>query len=162
MGGKLKSRLSEHAGKVLNWQKETNGISGKTERGRFLVTIYREGIFRIQITREDFFEEFSYSVVASPTDVRFDVADSQDVIMINTGRLVLLMGKDPLSFHFQDLQGRTINQDEESFGTSWIGEQVTTYKKLQEGERFIGLGEKTGPLDRRGQGYTNWNTEYFG
>jgi hypothetical protein len=44
----------------------------------------------------------------------------------------------------------------------WIGEEVCTYKKLQEGERFIGLGEKTGNLDRRGEGYTNWNTDYFG
>src|SRR3546814_7413795 len=63
---------------------------------------------------------------------------------------------------FQNAGGQTINQDETGFGTSWIGDQVTTYKKLQEGERFIGLGEKTGPLDRRGFGYTNWNTDNFG
>ena len=36
------------------------------------------------------------------------------------------------------------------------------WKKLQEGERFIGLGEKTGPLDRKGAGYQNWNTDSFG
>ena len=46
-------------------------------------------------------------------------------------------------------------------GTSWIGDQVTAYKKLQEGERFIGLGEKTGPLDRKGSGYQNWNTDAY-
>jgi alpha-glucosidase len=33
---------------------------------------------------------------------------------------------------------------------------------LQSGERFIGLGEKTGNLDRRGNGYTNWNSDVFG
>jgi alpha-glucosidase len=55
-----------------------------------------------------------------------------------------------------------INEDDSAFGTSWNGEQVTTYKKLQEGERFIGLGEKTGPLNRRGNGYMNWNTDNFG
>lgn len=162
MVGKLKSRLSEHAGKVLDWQKETNGISGTAERGKFRVTIYTDGIFRIQITREDFFEDFSYAVVATPEEVGFEVTDSDHVIIIRTRRVVMLMGKDVLSFHFQDTQGRTINQDEEGFATSWIGEQVTTYKKLQEGERFIGLGEKTGPLDRRGSGYVNWNTDNFG
>jgi alpha-glucosidase len=40
-----------------------------------------------------------------------------------------------------------------SLGTRWNGGQVATaYKKLQEGERFIGLGEKNGPLDRKGRG----------
>src|SRR5690606_7359988 len=57
---------------------------------------------------------------------------------------------------------KSVNEDDPALATSWIGEQVTTYKKLQEGERFIGLGEKTGPLDRRGFGYTNWNTDNFG
>ena len=33
---------------------------------------------------------------------------------------------------------------------------------MQPGERFIGLGEKTGNLDRRGCAYTNWNTDKFG
>jgi alpha-glucosidase len=32
-------------------------------------------------------------------------------------------------------------------------------KKLFSDERFIGLGEKTGPLDRRGNSYTHWNSD---
>ena len=39
---------------------------------------------------------------------------------------------------------------------------MTTYKKLQPGERFIGLGEKTGNLDRAGNAYTNWNSDVYG
>jgi alpha-glucosidase len=57
--------------------------------------------------------------------------------------------------------GEVLNEDDGSFGTSWIGDEVTTYKRLQKGERFIGLGEKTGNLDRRGTAYTNWNTDKF-
>jgi len=52
-----------------------------------------------------------------------------------------------------------INEGEAGLGTSWVGEEVTTYRKMQKGERFIGLGEKTGNLDRSGNGYTNWNTD---
>ncbi|MGC1240574.1 MAG: glycoside hydrolase family 31 protein [Chryseosolibacter sp.] len=154
--------MSENSGNVLRWQKETNGISGTTVRGRFLITLYSESIFRIQLSREDFFEDFSYSVIASPKVVSFDVSDSPEVITVSTSRVILTIRKNPLSLQFTNHQGQIINQDEESFGTGWIGDQVTTYKKLQEGERFIGLGEKTGPLDRRGFGYTNWNTDSFG
>ncbi|HET9487540.1 MAG TPA: TIM-barrel domain-containing protein, partial [Chryseosolibacter sp.] len=147
---------------MVSWQKEISGISGTAEHGRFLVTIYQASIFRIQLTRDDFFEDFSYSVIASPGRVEWDAQDDGQVIRLTTTRLVLVIKKNPLTFHFEDHQGEIINQDEEAFGTTWIGEQVTTYKKLQEGERFIGLGEKTGPLDRRGFGYTNWNTDNFG
>lgn len=162
MGGKLKSRLNEYAGKVLHWQRETNGVSGKCDNGQFRVTIYRGGIMRIQITRDDSFEDFSYSVINTPEDLVFQIVDGDDAITIRTSRLTLLIDKLQLRFHFLDDRGQTINQDEEGLGTAWIGDQVTTYKKLQDGERFIGLGEKTGPLDRRGFGYTNWNTDNFG
>lgn len=159
---KIKSRLNEHSGKVLQWQKELLGVSGTAEHARFRVTLYGHSVFRIQITREEFFEDFSYAVVASAGHQTWSVTESSDAIRITTPGLVLLIQKNRLSFHFQNHQGQTINEDEPAFGTGWIGEQVTTYKKIQEGERFIGLGEKTGPLDRRGFGYTNWNTDNFG
>ena len=72
----------------------------------------------------------------------------------------MVLTKDPVRFSFQELSGNVINEDD-AFGTSWIGEQVTTYKKLQPEERFIGLGEKTGPLDRKGSSYQNWNTDAY-
>lgn len=162
MGGILKPRLNERSGKVLHWEKESCGISGTAENAKFKVTFYSDSIARIQLTREDFFEDFSYSVIATPVSLALQIADSPEAIRITTHKLILLIRKDSLSFHFQTLQGQTINQDDEAFSTSWIGEQVTTYKKLQDGERFIGLGEKTGPLDRRGLGYTHWNTDNFG
>jgi alpha-glucosidase len=68
----------------------------------------------------------------------------------------------PLRIAFETTAGVVINEDEPAFGTMWIGEEVTTYKKIVEDEKFIGLGEKTGPLNRRGEGYTNWNTDFFG
>lgn len=162
MSPKLIPRLNQNSGQLLHWKKESFGISGTTEQGKFLVNLYHDSVIRIQITREDFFEDFSYSVIASPSAIQWEIADANDVIRIMTRKLVLIIHKNPLSFHFQNHQGETINQDDEAFGTSWIGEQVTTYKKLQEDERFIGLGEKTGPLDRKGFGYTNWNTDNFG
>lgn len=159
---KLNSRLNQDPGKLLHRKKESTGISGVAEGAKFLVTLYQESIIRIQITRDELFEDFSYATIASPAAVSWDVYDDIEVIRITTPKLVLLINKDPVRFHFQNHQGETINQDDQAFGTSWIGEQVTTYKKLQEGECFIGLGEKTGHLNRRGFGYTNWNTDNFG
>jgi alpha-glucosidase len=38
----------------------------------------------------------------------------------------------------------------------------TLAKQLPEDEHFFGLGDKAGPLDRRGQSYVLWNTDAFG
>ncbi len=162
MSGTFHSRLNQHSGRILHWEKDDAGISGSTEHARFRIRLYGDSIVRVQLTREDSFEDFSYAVIAEPVALNATVSDTADAIKVATPRLVVEIDKNPLSIRFLTPDGDTINEDDHAFGTSWIGEQVTTYKKLQEGERFIGLGEKTGPLDRRGNGYVHWNTDNYG
>lgn len=45
---------------------------------------------------------------------------------------------------------------------SYTGEQLIWHLKLDKEDRILGLGEKTGPLNKRGRVYTHWNTDVFG
>jgi alpha-glucosidase len=154
------SSLSHSLGNLLNWKQESNGLSGETTFGKFRVLVYNSNTVRIQVTREREFENFSYAVVASPQDENISIIDQPNDIVLKIAGFVLVTTKSPVRFSFYTHHDQVINEDD-AFGTSWNGEQVTTYKKLQEGERFIGLGEKTGPLDRKGHGYENYNTDNF-
>jgi alpha-glucosidase len=154
------SSLSHSLGNLLNWKKESNGLSGETTSGRFRVLVYNSNTVRLQVTREDEFEDFSYAVVASPQVEEISIVEQANDIVLKVVGFVLVMTKSPVRFSFYTHNGKVINEDD-TFGTTWNGEQVTTYKKLQEGERFVGLGEKTGPLDRKGHGYENYNTDNF-
>jgi alpha-glucosidase len=160
MSGKIQRALSQSAGALVQWEKTSNGIDGATAHEKFSVRFYNPSIARISITRTAL-EDFSYAVIAQPDQVHLDIAEHHDAIELRTERLVLIIKKDPLRFTFLNTRNEVINEDDPAFGTSWNGEQVTTYKRLMPGERFIGLGEKTGPLDRRGNGYVNWNTDAF-
>jgi alpha-glucosidase len=91
--------------------------------------------------------------------VQINQTDGQ--ITLKTSVIELEIDKKNASFRFRDIHGHVLNEDDAGLGTSWIGDQVTSYKRLQPGERFIGLGEKTGPLDRKGNGYENWNTDAY-
>lgn len=162
MVGKFKSSLSHDLGKLKQWKKEPNGISGETDTGRLRVLIYSNNIVRINLSQTGDFEDFSYAVTAEPDASSLEVSDSDDHIALTTENFQTIIYKNPVRFSFLTNDGTVINEDDKGLGTSWNGEQVTTYKKLQEGERFIGLGEKTGSLDRKGHGYTNWNTDNFG
>src|SRR5690606_10192435 len=162
MSSKIHSVLSESAGRIKQWKKETTGITGETEASKFRVTFYNEKIARISLTKASDFETFSYAVVAQPETPSWDLEESELTLTLNTSALKLIVKRGSTSFRFETPDGKVINEDDEAFGTNWVGEQVTTYKKLQDKERFIGLGEKTGHLDRKGSGYVNWNTDQFG
>ncbi|HYC85021.1 MAG TPA: TIM-barrel domain-containing protein, partial [Chryseosolibacter sp.] len=160
MSEKIQRTLSQSLGTIHHWEKTSHGITGSTDREKFAVTFYNESVARISINRTDL-EDFSYAVVAQPAQVGLTITEHDHTIEIHTGKLILEIRKDPVRLRFLNTRHEVINEDDPAFGTSWNGEQVTTYKRLFPDERFIGLGEKTGPLDRRGNGYVNWNTDAF-
>jgi alpha-glucosidase len=159
---KTSSTRSKSLGSVTNWLRDQYGLNGETTFGRFRVVCYTPQLFEIHLTHNDDFDTFSYAVTATPECEHFTVTETADSVIVATEALELHIAKNPVRFSFRTTTGTIINEDDPAFGTSWNGEQVTTYKKLQPGERFVGLGEKTGPLDRKGQGYVNWNTDSYG
>jgi alpha-glucosidase len=160
MSKPLHSSLSQSLGNLTNWKQETYGLVGETTYGKFRVLVYNGNTVRLQVTREAQFEDFSYAVIASPQGNSITILDQPSELVLKIPGFVLTISKYQVRFSFYTHHDQLINEDD-TFGTSWNGEQVTTYKKLQVGERFIGLGEKTGPLDRKGHGYENYNTDNF-
>ncbi len=156
------SNTPQHCGAVTYYERKPFGLSGKTENAFFTILILQEGMIKVHLAKTENFDEPTYAIIAKPIGVDFTLAEKADALEIKTAKLIVCILKEPFTVIFKNLAGDIICEDDAAFGTSWIGEQVTTYKKLQEGERFIGLGEKTGPLDRRGHGYQNWNTDHFG
>lgn len=129
-----------------------------TTNGTAIVTIFSPNVFRIRIAK-DFGPDFSYAVVGDIIRGNFDYGEDNDTFFISTDSLDLFVNKAPLRFTFKTKAGKVISEDDPSFGTSWVGTEVTTYKTLQPGEQFLGLGEKTGHLNKRGEAYVNWNTD---
>ncbi|SFD31679.1 alpha-glucosidase [Chitinophaga sp. CF118] len=126
------------------------------------ITVYSAGVIRVRITHEKPVDDFSYAVIEKPVAVKASIKEDAGNIIIITDSLQTRITKRPFSIAFYTREGSLINEDEKGLTTSWVGNEVTSYKKLQEGERFIGLGEKNGNLDRSGSAYTNWNSDVFG
>ncbi len=79
--------------------------------------------------------------------------------MVSTSALKLRISKSPLRFNFYTADGKALSKDDSRFGVNWQGTRVINYRKLYKDEKFIGLGEKTGDLNRRGSSYVNWNSD---
>jgi alpha-glucosidase len=149
-------------GKVKTVEPQPFGIRGTTANAQFSISQYDPHILRIQVTRDEEFSPNPYSVVIRPENTPVQWEDRGKVIALHTGQIQVLVQKENLSFTFLDKKGEMLSEDDPNYGINWLGTEVSNYRKLQPWEKFIGLGEKTGGLNRWGKVYTNWNTDHFG
>ncbi|UJP64545.1 glycoside hydrolase family 31 protein [Mongoliitalea daihaiensis] len=156
------SKQNSNAGTIVFWEKSATGISGETERAFFRLTVYDANTIRVQVGKESQFSSNPYSVISAPELTPFEILESNEKIVLKTSKITCEVNLAPFHLSFLDTSGNILNQDDPAFGVSWLGTEVTNYKRVQPDEKFIGLGEKTGGLNRAGSAYTNWNTDYFG
>jgi alpha-glucosidase len=162
---KMKKRannFNRSIGSITRIEKIAQGLLLQTDTENVALVVYSENTIRIRISKKIHEkEDFSYAVVGKPLETDFSIAELADTIVLKTNALKLVLHTNPFRVSFYTLDNQLINEDHASFGTSWIGTEVTTYKTLHPNEKYIGLGEKTGNLNRRGKAYTNWNTDNF-
>lgn len=153
-------------GAVRSWKKTSTGISGKTEKAYFNIRAYNNNIIRVRVSLNEKMDDFSYALTedVKPAEHLLTVSDQGRVILLQTEAIDVLLEKAP-SFRviFKNKSGRVINEDVsgKGFGTSFTGERSTIYKVLQPEERFVGLGEVLGDLDKRGSCFTLNNTDTY-
>jgi alpha-glucosidase len=152
---------SKGLGQLISYKKNERGIDIETSFGNVSIAFFDERIVQVWGYMGKREEDFSYAVVGTPIKIEFSISDLSEKIQLTTSALKVTITKTPVRVQMTDLQDVLINEDDAGLGIQWINNQVSCYKKLQEGERFLGLGEKTGPLDKRGRGYINWNTDAY-
>ncbi|HWB24062.1 MAG TPA: TIM-barrel domain-containing protein [Chitinophagaceae bacterium] len=156
----------QSVGRAVSFNKIPGGISGKTANAIFDVHVYNDNIIRVRVSRHAAFSNFSYALedTAIPIHANVEIQVHGENITLSTTAITADIETAPeLLFTFKDKAGNIINSDVpgQGFGTSFTGDKVSVYKKLQDGERFVGLGEVLGNLDKRGQGFTLDNTDNY-
>jgi alpha-glucosidase len=135
-----------------------NTLLIKTPQAEARVMVYSPTVIRICISKHFDEEDGSFAVIKKPLN-HPEYRETPDDITIATSALKLIINKNPLRFNFYTAHGQVLSEDDSRFGTNWQGDRVISYRKLYPDEKFIGLGEKTGDLNRRGIAYVNWNTD---
>ncbi|MEO8884825.1 MAG: glycoside hydrolase family 31 protein [Mucilaginibacter sp.] len=148
----------EILGAAKSIDKHTNTLIIQTAEAQARVTVYSPTIIRICISKNYENADASFAVIQQPLTL-IDYSEQVDHIELNTSALKLIINKSPLRFNFYTTDGKPLSEDDTRFGTNWQAERVINYRKLYPDEKFIGLGEKTGNLNRRGSHYVNWNTD---
>jgi alpha-glucosidase len=118
----------------------------------------RDDILRVRASHTSVLpEDASWGVLPSARTASVKVvADSNG---FHTSSLKVTF--DPqLRLTVSDLAGHILQQDAEPI--TWHNTGFRIAKQKDPADHFFGLGDKPGPLDRAGQAFTMWNTDFFG
>jgi alpha-glucosidase len=89
------------------------------------------------------------------------VKQNADGVDFKTATLAVRIERSPLRLIVSDLAGHVISADAPARALEAVDNGFLLRKELTQKEHIFGLGDKTGPLDRRGQAFTLWNTDAY-
>lgn len=122
--------------------------------GMFRVTLGKNGVFLPALT---------YPIYKTQWEpVALQINENAEHLQIQSAALQLIISKTPCRLMVLDTAGRIINQDDPGFGIGWDGAEVRCWKTISPDEKFFGLGEKTGNLNKRGVQWEMWNSDVPG
>ncbi|NOU47766.1 MAG: DUF4968 domain-containing protein [Bacteroidales bacterium] len=151
--------LSQSLGNLTSKDWDGKRLELLTSYGKVRIYFVDEGIVRVHTVKSDFKKDFSYAVVEQTANPKVEFSQNRGFLELKSSLIRVQITERPVRISFYSSDGQLLNEDDPSFGTSWIGNEVTTYKTLQPNEKFIGLGAKTGGLNRFGSAFVHWNTD---
>ncbi|MFZ1731684.1 MAG: TIM-barrel domain-containing protein [Bacteroidota bacterium] len=125
------------------------------------LTLVDSAVVRIQVGRDSAILDLpSYSVVARPNPLlQWTVDDQPGALRLSMPVGTIVVQKFPIRLQFFDPDGNIVAEDAPAFGHAWDGKEVQVWRTLHDDERFFGLGEKTGDVNKRGRQWTMWNSD---
>ncbi len=137
-----------------------NGIEANNGHATVRVTALSDSVVRVRIARGTAFpEDASWAVPAKVRQQRMPVRATSNGF--STGAIAVTVDPETLRLAVADGAGKII-VDDATDSVRLDGTRFTLRKQLPLGEHILGLGDKTGNFDRRGESFVDWNTDAWG
>ena len=142
-----------------------NGIEISAGAAVMQVTALREDVLRVRVgPGGQLPEDASWAVLAAArtASVTVEAENSATAVGFKTAKLHVSIRRDPLELMVTDMEGHVIAEHLPGRPIEYNGAEFRVYMQSPEDEHYFGLGDKPGPLDRRNEAFTDWNTDAFG
>ena len=140
----------------------SNGMEVRSGELHERITALRQDVLRIRVWRgSQVPEDASWAVPASVRHASCAVTpvNAADRYGFRTPALEVEMDPATLELTVRDAAGNVLQKDDRPIG--WDGDGFRIYKTMPLDEHYFGLGDKTGPLDRRNEAFALWNTDAY-
>jgi len=142
-----------------------NGIEIRSGTAVMQITALRDDVLRVRVgANGQLPEDASWAVLPAARTATVPVTPNSNAseVGFKTAKLRVTVKKDPLELKVTDLDGHVIAEDFAGRPIEFHGSSFRVYMKSRPDEHYFGLGDKPGPLDRRNEAFTDWNTDAFG
>jgi alpha-glucosidase len=139
-----------------------NGIDVRGGDVRLKVVALRDDVLRVTYARGNTFpEDASWAVLPASrqSSVPVSIDTDGDHFGFRTHALIVEVEKKTLKLKVLDPAGNVLEEDARPI--RFDGDAFRIYKKMPLEEHYFGLGDKTGPVDRRDEAFTLWNTDAY-
>lgn len=138
-----------------------NGIELHSGPAVVQITALREDVLRVRVGPQGQLpEDASWAVLPGSRTSTVPVTPEGDGF--KTGKLRVAIQRDPFQLRVTDLDGHVVAEQFANHPIEYNGSSFRVTMRSPMDEHYFGLGDKPGPLDRRNEAFTNWNTDAFG
>jgi len=141
-----------------------NGVQVTSGSAILDVRALRDDVLRIRIAvNGQLPEDASWAVLANSrqSSVSTTAESDDDAVGFRTRSLRVKIARRDLHLSVTDLDGNILQEDAAGWPVTFHDRTFRLYKQMPADEHYFGLGDKVGPLDRRGQSFMLWNTDSY-
>jgi alpha-glucosidase len=141
-----------------------DGLEVSSGQAIIQITALRDDVIRVRIGRDGVLpEDASWAVLASARQQRATVTpeNTKAAVGFRTKNLRVQIERATLRLVVTDVEGNVLQEDAPAWPAEFHDESFRIYKQMPLDEHYFGLGDKVGPLDRRNQAFSMWNTDAY-
>lgn len=142
-----------------------DGIEIQSGSAVMQITALRAGVVRVRVGPHGALpEDASWAVLPASRTASVTVTpqDSATTVGFTTANLRVVVEKNPLAITVIDNDGHVLLAQMPERPIEFHGTEFRVFLQSPWSEHYFGLGDKPGPLDRRNEAFTDWNTDAFG
>jgi len=143
-------------------QEIPHGIEVRAGSSLLRISALSESVARVRVAPGGTFaEDQSWAVLpdAFPSPSPVKVRTSAAAFELDLRKGTICIEKSPLRLVFLDPAGKVLTREARSM--AFAGGSFRVWMTMPIDEHYYGLGDKPGPLDRREEAFTNWNTDAY-
>jgi alpha-glucosidase len=153
----------QNVGAVQRVERLQDGVELAAGRAKVRITAFNDTVIRVRVAPlGNFPKDSSWAVIADAHPPALKLEDVKNELRMTAANTTVVVQKSPLLIRFADTSGNVLLADEPSLPMAFDGPRVHVWKKMPADENYYGLGDKTGPMNRRNRAFTMWNTDQFG
>ncbi|MGB9857807.1 MAG: glycoside hydrolase family 31 protein [Dictyoglomaceae bacterium] len=147
-------------GKVLGFEKKDKNFFLYGENENLKIEVINSKIIRFYFSKDKKWgKNFSFAIEKGFIPIDAKSEEKEREILIITSELKISIDKENGSIKIFDKGGDLILSDYEDWGYKRFKNKIYCYKEIKDEIAFLGFGERTGSLNKKGKRLTNWNTD---